>query len=77
MPLFEFACEGCEAEFEELVFHEGEDVACPKCGSTRTRKKISRFAFKSGGGKMRTSVGGDAGACSTCRPGPRGCSGCG
>ncbi len=76
MPLFEFVCDACEDEFEELVFRSDERVACPKCGSERVSKKLSRFAFKSEGGRMRTAVGG-GGACSTCRPGPSGCSGCG
>jgi putative FmdB family regulatory protein len=74
MPLFEFVCRSCAEEFEELVFHEGEEVACPKCGKTEVEKKLSRFAFKGSSGKMRTSVGG---SCSTCRPGPSGCAGCG
>jgi putative FmdB family regulatory protein len=74
MPLYEYECSGCGKEFEELVSRADEPVACPHCGAADARRKLSRFAFKSSGGKMKTSVGG---SCSTCRPGPGGCSSCG
>jgi putative FmdB family regulatory protein len=77
MPLFEFVCGKCRNEFEELVMHADEEILCPKCGSKKIVKKMSRFAFKAGEGKrMRTSVKRSGSSCSTCRPGPGGCSGC-
>ena len=76
MPLFEFVCDKCRTEFEELVLRAGEKIVCPKCGAAKVTKKMSRFAFKGGRGKMRTSVKKSAGACASCRPGPAGCSGC-
>jgi putative FmdB family regulatory protein len=41
MPIYEFECEGCEARFEELVAAGAAEVACPECGSIRTRRLIS------------------------------------
>jgi putative FmdB family regulatory protein len=40
MPLYEYACQKCEHEFEALV-HGDEKVECPKCESTKLRKLLS------------------------------------
>ncbi len=50
MPIFEYRCEACGKEFEELVFGN-QDVPCPACGSTQTGKLMSRCRFKNGGGR--------------------------
>lgn len=79
MPIFEYKCGKCGQEFEELVF--GEDTpACPKCGSTKTSKLMSRCRAKSGGDgggdfDMAPSGGGGGGGCSNCSGGS--CSTCG
>lgn len=43
MPLYEYRCKDCGAEFEkQLRFSEANQIpACPNCNSTQTRKKIS------------------------------------
>jgi len=41
MPIYEFECEECGARFEELVAAGVEAIACPTCGSVRTRRLIS------------------------------------
>lgn len=43
MPIYEYECEGCGARFEELV-GAGSAVACPECGSERTRRLYSTVA---------------------------------
>jgi putative FmdB family regulatory protein len=45
MPLFEFRCEECSRRFTLLVGMTAEqrDRKCPRCGSERVRKLISRF----------------------------------
>jgi putative FmdB family regulatory protein len=43
MPLYEYACEECEARFEELVRGE-EAIVCPECGSAHLRRLFSTFA---------------------------------
>jgi len=40
MPIYEFECEECGGRFEELVAAGGV-VACPSCGSERTRRLLS------------------------------------
>ena len=40
MPLFEYACEKCQSEFELLV-RGSEKPACPDCGSNQLEKRLS------------------------------------
>lgn len=52
MPIYEFACPTCAAEFEELV-RRPEDAAtmsCPHCGGGKVTKKLSRVALNLGQG---------------------------
>ena len=46
MPLYEFICLDCGAEFESLVWKASEtsQVNCPACGGKELEEKISRFA---------------------------------
>ncbi|HEV7926530.1 MAG TPA: zinc ribbon domain-containing protein [Verrucomicrobiae bacterium] len=45
MPIYEFHCGKCGADSEVLVrSSHWEGTACPKCGSKRLAKKMSRFA---------------------------------
>lgn len=76
MPIYEFKCEKCGNEFEEIVF--GNDCPpCPECESEKTGKLMSCCRFKSGGGDSlgqasSASSGGSScagcsgGSCSTC-----------
>jgi putative FmdB family regulatory protein len=41
MPIYEFECEECGARFEELVAVDAATLACPECGSARTRRLLS------------------------------------
>ncbi len=58
MPIYEFICEECFEEFEELVgFSQSEiDLNCPACGSELIRKKISSFAALGGASRTQTTV---------------------
>lgn len=71
MPIFEYACEKCGKEFEEIVFGDDSDVKCPACGSDKTGKLMSSCRHKSGGASF------DLGASPAPAPsGGSGCSGC-
>ena len=48
MPIFEYACQGCDNKFEDLVFNSSKHVTCPKCGGDKLRKLISVFSSSSG-----------------------------
>ena len=53
MPLYEYKCQDCGAEFEALVsFSARDDVACEQCGSVNVERLVSDFASssESGGG---------------------------
>ena len=52
MPIYEYACEKCESEFEvEQRITEDPIKTCPKCRSRRVKRLISQtsFALKGGG----------------------------
>jgi len=63
MPLFEYVCDKCGKEFEELVRSPDEKVCCPSCKSSKVEKKMSVFAHKSGE-KFRSSS--SSSSCSSC-----------
>jgi putative FmdB family regulatory protein len=44
MPIHEYVCTECGHPFEELVRTADQQVACPKCGSTKLDRKLSSFA---------------------------------
>jgi len=48
VPIYEYICEECSRQFEELVFGDGA-VACPHCGSRKTGKLLSCCRHKTGG----------------------------
>ncbi len=41
MPVYEFECEECGKRFEELTAAGTKSLACPDCGSERTRRLLS------------------------------------
>jgi putative FmdB family regulatory protein len=51
MPIYEFECEACHEEFEDLVSSLGRigEVECPKCGSGKVQRLQSGFATIGGG----------------------------
>mgnify|MGYP001029591156 CR=1 FL=1 len=66
MPLFEFTCQHCGWEFEELLRNsDTSEVSCPACDSQEVSKQISSFASKiSGSSAFSTSFGSSA-SCNT------------
>ncbi|MDY6838582.1 MAG: zinc ribbon domain-containing protein [Thermodesulfobacteriota bacterium] len=63
MPLYEFRCSKCGAEFEQIVFcADKEPVTCPTCGASDPERLLS--VFSSG----RVSGAGATSAASSCAP---------
>jgi len=69
MPIFEYKCANCDHSFE-LLLRSKETPECPRCGSKKLVKLMSRFNSNISGGKEALG-----GTCSTCSGGT--CSTCG
>jgi putative FmdB family regulatory protein len=63
MPIFEYGCQSCGADFELLVRSDTK-VACPGCGGEKVTKKLSLFA---------SFVARPSGAVPSCHSSGRGC----
>ena len=72
MPIFEYTCRKCEAEFELLIRGESDrkTAACPECRSKQIDKQFSVFGMSGVGSRG----GGGGSSCSTCTSGK--CSTC-
>jgi len=70
MPIYEYVCDQCEHEFERLVLNPSEKFGCPKCKGKKVNRKMSTFAFSSGG-KFTSTASSSCGSCSSSS-----CSGC-
>jgi len=73
MPIYEYRCEGCGEDFEELVRSADDAVPCPACGSEQVGRKLSVFAFQSTGSD-RPSASSASSSCGGCSK--TSCSGC-
>jgi len=64
MPLFEFTCHHCQAQFEELISSRASEppVHCPQCGSAEVQKQMSTFASRVG---HLTAAGDEPATCPT------------
>ena len=70
MPIYEYRCEKCGCEFEDLVFGEATPP-CPKCSSEDTHKLMSACRHTAG-----HNPGGYQGHTVPAPSGGGGCSGC-
>jgi putative FmdB family regulatory protein len=46
MPTYEYLCEACKKEFEQITtIHEHDEgkIACPKCGSNKIKQLPASF----------------------------------
>ena len=64
MPLYEYHCDHCEADFDDLVRMgtPDKDVECPECGKHEARRLLSVFSGRTGGA-AGTSSGGNSSSC--------------
>ncbi|PKN64939.1 MAG: hypothetical protein CVU57_12485 [Deltaproteobacteria bacterium HGW-Deltaproteobacteria-15] len=47
MPIYEFRCNKCGMEFEQIVLSSKEEVPCPGCGKEDTCRLMSSFSCNS------------------------------
>ena len=65
MKLYDFNCEQCGKNFEDLV-REVADARCPACASSAVTKQLSAFSVGGSRGADAPSFGGcGSGACGT------------
>lgn len=67
MPLFEYVCIDCGAEFEKLVTASTTPAPCAACASVNVEKKLSVFAVAGGSEPAFDAPG--CGACGADEPG--------
>ena len=72
MPLYEYACQECEREFETRI-HTGEMPECPSCHGSNLQRRLSAFAAHTSGAASTAPP--TASACGTCGD-PRGPGAC-
>ncbi len=71
MPIFEYYCQRCHQEFEEIVFGD-ELPTCPDCGAQKCQKLVSRPCRHHQGGSADFSDGSMAPSAASASK----CSGC-
>jgi putative FmdB family regulatory protein len=63
MPIYEYACEKCESEFEvEQRITDGPVKSCPRCKSKKVKRLISRTSFVLKGGGWYSDLYSSSGA---------------
>jgi putative FmdB family regulatory protein len=75
MPIYEYICDDCNAEFEKIVINKQQEIVCPKCSSKKNTIRLSVFssATGSGNGSSSKSSGGFTGGGGGCCGGGCGC----
>ena len=65
MPIYEYQCDACDKEFEELVRSaDHASIKCPKCGGRKVKRRLSVFAARQA--ESPSSAPGPAGPCGRC-----------
>ncbi|MDA8087548.1 MAG: hypothetical protein M0Z75_12695 [Nitrospiraceae bacterium] len=49
MPVYEYKCNKCKAEFTYLKLRANDEPVCPGCKSADVTKKMSSFSCSGGG----------------------------
>ena len=69
MPIHEYVCDECDAEFERLILKLTKDngkIDFPSCGSMKVSKRFSSFAVKSDYVSVPTATASSKGQGSCC-----------
>ena len=58
MPIYEYRCEECGAEFQKIVLAPSreKELTCPECGAAEPKRKISLFAARGSCGDSGSSA---------------------
>ncbi|MBI3782530.1 MAG: zinc ribbon domain-containing protein [Deltaproteobacteria bacterium] len=71
MPIYEYRCEKCGTEFEELTSTaDSNSICCKHCDSRRVTRVLSAFAV--GGSDHNAMAAAEPGPCGACGASQRG-----
>jgi putative FmdB family regulatory protein len=73
MPIYEYICDDCKAQFEKIVINKQQEIACPKCSSKKATIQLSVFATGGSGSGSSSPSGGFSGGRGGCCGGGCGC----
>jgi putative FmdB family regulatory protein len=54
MPIYEYICDDCQAEFEKIVINKQQEIACPKCAGKKATIQLSVFSSATSGGSSKS-----------------------
>jgi len=74
MPIYEYHCNACGADFEKIVLGSNREVACEKCGSKKTGKLMSRFGMGKSSRSTSSGASSSGAGCGGCSSSS--CAGC-
>ena len=76
MPIYEFHCEKCKADFDQLfrTMDANPRARCPKCGGAKTQRKLSLFGMSVGKSRGEPARATSRSGCSSCARSS--CAGC-
>jgi putative FmdB family regulatory protein len=63
VPVYEYRCRACQAEFERYLPTAGAAVACPRCASPQVMRRLSVFGLRTEGGAQPSMTSGGGGCC--------------
>jgi putative FmdB family regulatory protein len=64
MPIYEYVCDDCGAEYERIVLNAATKVTCPKCASAKGTIQLSVFAAHGGNGAKASGGSSSSGSAS-------------
>jgi putative FmdB family regulatory protein len=73
MPIYEYICDDCKAQFEKIVINKHQEIACPKCSSKKATIQLSVFTTGGSGSGSSSPSGGFSGGGGGCCGGGCGC----
>jgi putative FmdB family regulatory protein len=75
MPIYEYVCDDCGANYERIVMNQKQSITCPKCESAKHTIKLSVFSAHGNGAKAAdgSSSGPMSGSGGACCGGSCGC----
>jgi putative FmdB family regulatory protein len=67
MPIYEYTCRDCNAQFEKFVrsMTAPAEVKCPECGGTHVKRGWSVFGTAQAGGQFGSLGSAAASSCNT------------